>query len=360
MLWLRDCPVAHIVVNVSQGSAALNREQKLALIVGFSVVLLVGILLTDHLSQARTDKMDGIASREGSFPSLSDTTPRSAYAREAEPAIQEVALGGETEATQGNVGNENGQPIVLNQDPMTADSPIDDPMGDPLVDLPSEIAQGQSDPAPSMPSARELAQMNGLASGETPGLAGAGSGTLTMGGQTQDLPRAHEQDVPSIIDPLGTETPDPAWYTVKPNESLYVISKRFYGKGTLWRKLAAHNVGRVGEDGTIRSGVRLQIPHPSVVIGPGATYANAPEQPAAKKPSKAKPAKTPAKTTPPATTLASVKTRDYTIKVNDCLSKIAQDELGTIRRQKEILALNTKLTDADDIRSGMVIQLPAS
>ena len=58
----------------------MTREQKLALIVGFSLTLLVGILLTDHLSQARVARVDGIAEREGSLLTLTSTDRPSAYA----------------------------------------------------------------------------------------------------------------------------------------------------------------------------------------------------------------------------------------------------------------------------------------
>ncbi len=347
----------HIVVNVSQGSAALNREQKLALIVGFSLVLLVGILLTDHLSKARTIRMDGIAELEGSLP-LASTTRRSAYAQPPRPGIAEVNI--DRPVAEGL----SGQVVAHDADPLGVDSL----MTDPLTGTQTVVDAVQP---PAHDASREQ-----LTSAIDAALAEARSSVLTQTlaqsptqGPVQTLVHppvqvAEASASPAIVDPLST-VPDPAWYTVKPNESLWVISERFYGKGTAWRKLAAHNVGRVGENGSIRVGVRLQIPHPSVVLGPGATFANVPGQDSfgetkpTSKP-KAKPVAEPRVTA--TTAIASVvETRSYTIKPNDCLSKIAQKELGTIKRQGEILALNQgRLTDADDIRAGMVIQLPTS
>jgi nucleoid-associated protein YgaU len=325
-------------VNVSQGSAALNREQKLALIVGFSLVLLVGILLTDHLSQARSVRMDGIAEREGSLPALARHVPRSAYATQPEGRLTEVGLTSEPDAAVGTRA-EQGQRVALDADPLAIGPPIVDP-----------TSGGLAGPGPMPVRDERLAEIKSALQ-----MAANVQGEAADRVQPQPTIRPTIQNTtPAIVDPLDADIPDPAWYTVQPNESLYVICKRFYGKGTVWRKLAAHNVGRVGEDGSIRVGVRLQIPHASVVLGPGATFAQSPEQtkPAVKQPA-AKP--------PAAIDVASIKTRDYTIKPNDCLSKIAQAQLGTIKRQGEILALNKdRLQDADDIRSGMVIQLPAS
>src|SRR6185436_2493355 len=47
-----------------QGCAPVTREHKLALIVGFSLILLVGVLISDHLSRARQAKIVPVGAGE--------------------------------------------------------------------------------------------------------------------------------------------------------------------------------------------------------------------------------------------------------------------------------------------------------
>ena len=301
----------------------MTREQKLALIVGFSLTLLVGILLTDHLSQARVARVDGIADREGTLLTLTSTAPQSAYANPSAdnpPSAQGEPAPSTLDAP---VPPATTQRVGFNQDPLTRTL---DPRPEATQQPATSTAAAEPQQA-TIPSILEVAASQGV----------------------ELVPVQPQTGQPPIIDPLA-QTPDPAWYTVQPNDNLYKLCERFYGTGTVWPKLAAHNIGRVKENGWVRQGVRLQIPHPSVVLGPGATFE-----------SSLFTADDPAPTEPaPKTTEPDRKPREYRIQPGDCLSKIAQNELGTIRRQGEILALNKdRLHDADDVRSGMVILLPA-
>lgn len=298
----------------------MTREQKLALIVGFSLTLLVGILLTDHLSQGRVARVDGIAEREGTLPTLAGTVPHSAYAISS--ADNPPSPQGQP-APSTHDGPVTTQRVGFTHDPLTRI--LDADFG--AIQQPSaSTAQAEPQQA-AVPSILEVAASHGV----------------------ELVPVQQHTTQPTIIDPLAP-TPDPAWYTVQPNDNLYQLCERFYGTGTVWPKLAAHNTSRVKQNGWVRAGVRLQIPHPSVVLGPGATFASPLFEP--DEPGPSQPAPKPAE--------PERKLRKYQIQPGDCLSVIAQNELGTIRRQGEILALNKdRLHDADDVRSGMVILLPA-
>ena len=62
----------------------------------------------------------------------------------------------------------------------------------------------------------------------------------------------------------------------------------------------------------------------------------------------------------PARTETVVKTRLYTVKKNDSLWRIAQEQLGDGKRFTEIAKLNDKLlSDEDSIKVGMKLKLPA-
>jgi LysM repeat protein len=297
----------------------LAREQKLALIVGFSITLLVGILLTDHLSRARTLRLEGISEHEG--PALVNVTQRSALsprdARGSNPAQSQPARGPEERDS--------------------APEPLSRP--GPRGEVADEREIGRS-----------LGLADPVAEAEPPVLV-MGETQLDdlvddLGGEvsTPDAERRVDGPAP-IADPLEP-APTPEWYTVRKNESLYVLCERFYGNGMLYPKLIAHNTERVGPEGQIREGIRIQIPHPSVIVGPGADFRQSPS----------------AKATPPkekSDEPAKVETRRYRVAKGDCLSMIAQRELGTIRRQKDILALND-LKSPDDVRQGMILLLPVN
>ncbi|MCH7961997.1 MAG: LysM peptidoglycan-binding domain-containing protein [Planctomycetes bacterium] len=301
----------------------MTREQKLALIVGFSLTLLVGILLTDHLSQGRVARVDGVAEREGTLRTLAGAVPQSAYAISSadNPAPAQVEPAPATHDAPAPPATT--QRVAFTQDPLTRilDADLE------AIQQPSASTAQAEPQQTAVPSILEVAASHGV----------------------ELVPVQQHTTQPTIIDPLAP-TPDPAWYTVQPNDNLYKLCERFYGTGTVWPKLAAHNTSRVKQNGWIRAGVRLQIPHPSVVLGPGATFASPLFEPDDPAPSQ----------TAPTPTEPDRKLRKYQIQPGDCLSLIAQNELGTIRRQGEILALNKdRLHDADDVRSGMVILLPA-
>jgi hypothetical protein len=54
----------------------MTRDQKLALIVGFSVVLLVGVLISDHFSRARQVRVSGVTPGEPVRLASTDRTNR--------------------------------------------------------------------------------------------------------------------------------------------------------------------------------------------------------------------------------------------------------------------------------------------
>jgi nucleoid-associated protein YgaU len=63
----------------------------------------------------------------------------------------------------------------------------------------------------------------------------------------------------------------------------------------------------------------------------------------------------------PSPTAAALKTRPYTVKKGDSLAAIAQRELGTVKRAREIVELNKKvIKNPDNVPLGATIQIPAA
>ncbi len=138
----------------------------------------------------------------------------------------------------------------------------------------------------------------------------------------------------------------------KPAERVYVVAKgddlsrvalKAYGpsEGKRWvnvKKIYEANRGTLASIDQVFPGQRLQIPALANNIGTVSQMA----------------------ANQPARTETVVKTRLYTVKKNDSLWRIAQEQLGDGKRFTEIAKLNDKLlSDEDSIKVGMKLKLPA-
>ncbi|MEO1717282.1 MAG: LysM peptidoglycan-binding domain-containing protein [Planctomycetota bacterium] len=280
----------------------MTRELKLSLIAGFTVVLLFGVLLADHLSTAR-----------------------------AEPLI-------------------------------VADV-IDEPLIVPRVDVPARVGQALPtqprvsvrEPVPSEPLVRPLAPVTEpqgvsgvaprVAAGETPG---DGLGASAIGSIFERVVSAGPRE--SVTLPgfervergaasrsvVPTEPVRARTHEVKAGESLFRIAERYYGNGHLWRKLAERNAGVVGDDGGVGIGVVLTIPSKDELEGRAVAAS-----------SRVAPSPVPEE-------------KVYVVAAGDTLSEISLKLLGTTKRMDELLAMNRdQIRDADDIRVGMKLRYRA-
>ncbi len=129
-------------------------------------------------------------------------------------------------------------------------------------------------------------------------------------------------------------------YEAKKGDTLSRIAAKFLGRDSAEnrQKIVALNPQLAANPNLIRVGQSYKVPTDG-----GATLAVNPTPPI-----------TPPTTTPP----AGAKT--YTVKPGDVLSLIAQRQLGSSRRVDDILKLNSDvLSDPDDLTVGMVLKLPA-
>ena len=208
----------------------MTREHKISLIVGFALVLLVAVAVSDHLSSARSARLDTtVADADGWAPqiaALSEPAPADSF-----PA----------------------SPLV------GADSPIDRSLA--LADRPAPAR-----PEPQPPSVLDRLRDRFAA--------------LRPAGEVDTLPAAERP---------GARRPHAAvdgvtWHTVAEGESLWSIAEQQYGDGSLYRRLAEFNADRVPDADSLRAGVRLRLPPRSVLDGSAAptkrTRAVTPPRPA--------------------------------------------------------------------------------
>lgn len=297
----------------------MTREHKLALIVGFSLVLVVGILISDHLSPASLD--EPLEMLSFNLP-LADPepfvvpSPRASAAAERAPEPQPVET-----ALSGNTGS---------------------------VSTPGETPGGSTATESSTPRAEpvkpmEIVQGSGGRSAEQPG------------GRQSEPPR-----IPGFF-PVDSERPirvtpsTPAYtqYEVKKGDTVAGIARRLLGTDERWREIQALNPNLVSADGGVNAGVTLKIPSSGSASQASNTPARAQPKPEAKP--EAKPEPKPGTETKPAVQ------RTYVVKANDTLSQIAQRELGSKNRLAEILKLNKdKISNPDEIYEGLKLVLPAA
>lgn len=196
----------------------VTREQKLGLIAGFTVVLLFGVLLADHLSRARAEPL--ISADAVDQPLVIPTVEVPArMGSQALPTRPRVAL-----AEPGGVGPAMG--------------PIVEPVG-PLREEPSIASAG-----PTIDSIFER-----VSSGSAGPRQGVSLPMFDPAGVVVDSRTA----VPADAERART-------HEVKSGDSMFRIAERYYGNGHLWRKLAERNRGVVDSDGGVGIGAVLTIP----------------------------------------------------------------------------------------------------
>lgn len=273
----------------SAKDTAVTRESKLALILSFVLVLVVGVLVSDHFSQANT--MD---------PDLLDRL-------EQQPI---VALPG-TDRTRIN----NAIDQVLPEDHQIARGPVElsngsDRTGSSSGSLLNEL---RGDLSRTMGDLRTVPLANPTSS-STPT-----SDTSTNTRSKTDQSR--------VLADNSLKT-----YVVVEGDSLYQIARRALGDGERWGEIQQLNTSIVGRNGSISPGMKLVLPGNARVSEPARRIEISQNQPQ--------------------------RAKTYTVAPGDTLGEISYELLGTSKRVSEFVELNG-LRDADDIRVGMKLKVPA-
>lgn len=308
----------------------MNRELKLALIVGFALVLVVTVLISDHLSKARGTRL---ASNIAESPAL--IVPASQPANE--PAMLDPGLAAGPVRDPISSGQAEPAGMIAAMDPGLGAAPQPEPV---------MIHQGRtpgSDPRIASSSGiddafrRVIEQAGGKIVDDTVFI-GRDPGASPSGAQPPG-PRPEDRTTPP---PAAVPEPAPGpgastTHVVAKGDNLFKLAKQHLGDGHRWRRIAEANPGVVDSQGNVKVGVRLTIP--------AAASASVPAPRAQAAPSAREQAAT---------------TRPYEIKKGDTLGLIAQRELGTVKRTGEIIALNRSIIkDADSVPLGVTIRLPA-
>lgn len=305
----------------------MNREVKLALILGTSLVLIVGVLISDHFSGARRAALEGVG--EEGLASGFEFVPQQEREMERLPDPGDVAAVPATTAPASAT------------DTRAIDRPVEQPaqtLAD-SGDAPLELEMGRP-PQPGSALADGVQRI--IAAAEREGLRIIDlNGAPTAGQTDRTLSREREQvaareDTPPAETHAQEPRRDVRLYKVQADESLWSIAEREYGDGALYVKLIAFNKDRLMADGQVREGTNIILPTRAELdageLRPAAAR-GAVKAPAAK-------------------------ARTYKVEKGDTLGTIAERLLGTSKRWREIVELN-KLEDPDRLLVGATLKIPA-
>ena len=314
----------------------MTREQKLALIVGFALVLVVGVLISDQLSVARRPVDPTVGGLAMSLePSAMDYQPGLGRQLENIPAPSVVRY------------------PPVDQTRVVLVDPVTEPILDESISGEStSLAAAAMEGLESVGRMMREAQDNGIAAyNEVP--------VIEMQPRPIDLPTETTSPRTAAKDPAPRdEVRAVRTHRVDEGETLWSIAKKYYGDGAAATELAKYNEKRVGKGGVIREGASLLIPDREELGLARAT----PRTPTAEKATETRTAKAEPKksdTSEKAKTKAdSAKT--YTVKSGDTLQKISEKHFGTTRRWMEIVSMNKDvIDDEDNVRVGTVLKIPS-
>lgn len=315
----------------------MTRELKLALIVGFSLVLVVTVLISDHLSRARTSTLDDTVSER---PALAPPAP-SEYA-DATPSVSVRPPSGALTPEPAPDRYAQGPDLMSGVTPAEVDEP------------PVEITLGRGARALETDSTlaalrREVERLGGrIENGEIhlpPAVRIDPPAATPPGRSASTQPPAPAPVVPgpSGVHPLSRAATRE--YTVQTGDSAYRIAQREIGSGDDWRLLVDLNPGKITPDGRVRLGQKILVPVRPGTPGAAATSTGPRATPQAA----------------PAGTRQALPagTRTYTVQKGDTLGQIASRELRSARRVREIIDLNKDvIKNPDMVPAGTVLRLP--
>lgn len=310
----------------------MTRESKLALMIAVTLILLVGVLLSDHLSGARTAEFDEPAQRQpvttpiAGLPGAADPMPL--------PFTQPPAVV-TNEQVPSLVIPQDSLPIEINQGIQVAtDQPgimerafggIVETVGTTnWPQAPTLIAPaGSPEPVPAGPTIADLFKP------VNPDNSTIGGNPDRAATPARSIPEPETRPAPRPT------TPNFRTHTVEEGDSLYRLASRYLGDGNKWPQLQKLNADQLGDSENVQVGMVIKIAPADAA--PASRTATARTQPAAAKPAPA---------------------REYVVLRGDNLGKISLKLLGTSRRMDEIVRLNN-LKDPDDIRVGQSLKIPA-
>lgn len=282
----------------------MTRETKIGLFVGMGVIILIGILISDHLSHAQKQQAPDYSKF---FPDAREKVSSS-----GKPAVTTVASADRPLSVPGEVG----KPAPLA--PVTGVTTA----AKPEADKPSIFVQDNR----NLPPARATLPVDQSESK-------AGTTPIRL-----------SPDRPGLISDPAPSAPGKTVHVVKEGDTLSSLSRQYYGKAAYWSLIHEANKSVIENPNNLKDGTKLEIPAraatPTTVAGTVTP-------------------KVPTKEIPVSTPIAKPVASEYTIQKGDTLGVISEKFLGTKNRWEEIYELNKdRIKNPNAMKEGTVIRLP--
>lgn len=308
----------------------MTRETKVGLLVGMGVILLIGIIVSDHLAVMQKEQRELSDFANQSQDSLqapdhgdrpSRDLERSAPSRHRQPPAAEQRERAPRQWTP-DLDFGPGPDII----PSPTGDRIADRTGMPPAYALDDTRRDDPRQAPAAPPRNDRNPRNDHNDHDE--------------FQPLDDDAAYEDrfaDERHRTEPRQADEPEAITHRVQRHETLYVIAEKYYGDGRYWHTIAEHNAERILNGEHVREGVELVIPNRSGLanIADTSDAATASERAEA----------------------ASARTIE--VRPGDTLGALAAEHLGSSRRWRELLEANSdQLTSDRDLRAGMTLRLP--
>jgi nucleoid-associated protein YgaU len=338
----------------------MTRETKIGLLVGLAFIIVIGILLSDHMTTT-TEPQKAPLSTAGANVRESMTAPSSAHAGQAPAAVATappVNAPAQPVLTQGDLAAAP-QPAAPAQRPVQ-NIQVGPPPGATQAQVPVTIQQ--TTPAPT-----SVAQgpVTVPPSAEPPVTFVPPGSQAQHGGAVHPLQRIaarHGEEVVVFGDGgsgTGAGAPNSVpmaplrEYKAEAGDSLSRLASRLMGSNT-----------KANREAIVRANPSLHGNPDKIIAGRTYVIPPPPQAPAdAASPTVASSQQTPGSTASPASAAPASSPTDnfawYTVKENDNLWKIAAEQLGTGNAWTQIRDLNQDLLRGEDrVRPNMRIRLP--
>ncbi|RMH28162.1 MAG: LysM peptidoglycan-binding domain-containing protein [Planctomycetota bacterium] len=297
---------------VQRQDATVTRESKLALVIGITLVLLVGVLISDHLSGATGAQFDApaqpVAAAKQPLAPLADDFA-SLQPRPAPMTTEPVASS--VWASEDAIANA----------PITDDRPVEISQGSGILENAFDRLRGMDMPELRIEIPEGFERVDDRARTVPPGSRSTGQPLKPVPDEGSRVP-----SFPPAAEPM----PSYRTHTVVAGDSLYALARTYLGDGNRWTELQKLNADVLGGGETLKVGMVLKIDRRTTAE--------------------------PAPRTRPRSS-SDKPLREYVVLKGDNLGTIAQKLLGSSKRMREIVELNG-LKDPDDIRVGQSLKIP--
>lgn len=253
----------------------MTRENKLALVVGFALIVFVGVLVSDHFSAARLDKPANLAQRDGRFSSrnfadgeLIDLDKQNVAAKKSNPVVR-PAVNTAKYKQQGVLGyaQPKHNPVkVANTNVFRLPDLQDDSSTIPAAPkkklprkISSKIRTVIVKPNESLSAICQREYREGSLAGALAEYNGITDPNMVRAGMKLRLP---DRTFFGIISKQRNPSTKAKFshYTVKSGDTLSDISQKLLNTARRWQELFELNRDVIDDPGNVRAGITLKIP----------------------------------------------------------------------------------------------------